>query len=691
MRGGIALSMGVVATGCVVMLLAGLARDARPVPGPIPPPLPVVRPFDPYDSIRTDLDDYTWPLPSSRIVTSTFGEYRRTHYHAGIDISTGDATGFPVVASRDGEVERIRVEANGYGKMLYIRHADGYQTTYAHLRAFAGAIERRARAEQTRAERYPVDILCAPGELRVRKGETVAYSGDTGTGSEHLHFEIRDEHENAVNPFLAPGLRNPDRLPPRFLRLALLPIGIESRIEGSSGPRTFLPHQTGPRAYRIATPIRIVGRAGFAVYVRDRSDGSRFSNGVYRHRLVIDGNEVFDLRLDRVPVSESQQIAFSTARDFPGAGGGRFEKLFVDGLHTLPFYSNPTEGAGEVSAEVLPPGSHSFAITSQDFAGNSAELTGTFIIHRPETVAPSPDRENGGGPTPAVTAETELTPHGIRAALHTGGEFTKIPVVTIEEGGRRRTLPMTLLDLHRAEALVIPDDTFQGYRSLLFQGNVNGAPFKESGGISCYAILPGRRTRIRPVGTELLLECDSCAVFDTTYLQVTQIPSADGPWFELSPEGGLLRDGIAVTLPRFSRSDGKEAIYTRRTATWSLTPGRKLNADGSVSGRLTRWIGDLWLARDTIPPVIHSLRLSNGGSGVPLARFRFSDQLSGVDYQSLATYIDGKFVIPDIDGEHRRAVVPAPTGLTRGSHRLTIRLSDQLGNTSILERRFAVP
>ena len=75
---------------------------------------------------HSDWDDYAWPTEAGRIVTSTFGEYRRSHFHAGIDISSGDVTGYRVVASRSGYVSRIRISPVGYGKMLYIRHPDGF-------------------------------------------------------------------------------------------------------------------------------------------------------------------------------------------------------------------------------------------------------------------------------------------------------------------------------------------------------------------------------------------------------------------------------------------------------------------------------------------------------------------------------------------------------------------------------------
>ena len=78
------------------------------------------------------------------------------------------------LAVRDGEVYKVTIAANGYGKMLYIRHADGYVSTYAHLKGFNERITRAVRAEQLRRGTYPVDMTFAPGEIKVKKGETVA-------------------------------------------------------------------------------------------------------------------------------------------------------------------------------------------------------------------------------------------------------------------------------------------------------------------------------------------------------------------------------------------------------------------------------------------------------------------------------------------------------------------------------------
>src|SRR5713226_3608039 len=40
------------------------------------------------DTLSSSPHDFLWPTDASHTVTSTFGEYRHTHFHSGIDIST---------------------------------------------------------------------------------------------------------------------------------------------------------------------------------------------------------------------------------------------------------------------------------------------------------------------------------------------------------------------------------------------------------------------------------------------------------------------------------------------------------------------------------------------------------------------------------------------------------------------------
>ncbi len=117
-------------------------------------------------------------------MTSGFGMRRHpilgfNRMHQGIDFGAG--TGTPVLAAGDGVVVEAR-PWGGYGNWLRIRHANGWETGYAHLSRYAKGLR--------------------PGQ-HVRQGQLVAYVGTTGmsTGA-HLHYEIWQRGQR-INPVAA--------------------------------------------------------------------------------------------------------------------------------------------------------------------------------------------------------------------------------------------------------------------------------------------------------------------------------------------------------------------------------------------------------------------------------------------------------------------------------------------------------
>jgi murein DD-endopeptidase MepM/ murein hydrolase activator NlpD len=88
--------------------------------------------------------------------------------HLGTDF--GAASGTPVYATADGTVSFAGV-SGGYGNLIRITHANGYETRYAHLSRFAGGIR---------------------SGVRVRQGQEIGYVGATGLATApHLHYELR--------------------------------------------------------------------------------------------------------------------------------------------------------------------------------------------------------------------------------------------------------------------------------------------------------------------------------------------------------------------------------------------------------------------------------------------------------------------------------------------------------------------
>lgn len=111
------------------------------------------------------------PLAFRRI-SSVFGIRRHpilgtVRAHQGTDYAA--ARGTPVRALGDGTVTFAGWKG-GYGRVLEIRHRNGFVTRYGHLNGFAAGIRRGANVSISR---------------------TVAYVGTTGLSSgPHLHFEV---------------------------------------------------------------------------------------------------------------------------------------------------------------------------------------------------------------------------------------------------------------------------------------------------------------------------------------------------------------------------------------------------------------------------------------------------------------------------------------------------------------------
>lgn len=114
---------------------------------------------------------FTWPCPSSKYITSSFGY--RIHpilkywkMHTGVDI--GASTGKDIIAAGSGRV--IKAEPYGaYGNCVMIDHGGGIVTLYGHASK----------------------LCCKAGDV-VARGTKIAEVGMTGTATgPHLHFEVR--------------------------------------------------------------------------------------------------------------------------------------------------------------------------------------------------------------------------------------------------------------------------------------------------------------------------------------------------------------------------------------------------------------------------------------------------------------------------------------------------------------------
>lgn len=129
--------------------------------------------------------------------TSSFCEFRTTHPHGGLDFSTGQKNGVEVIATMDGEVRQVKITYRGYGKALYLYHNNNLLSVYAHLSHFHQSIEEYLKPFYQKSI-YPGTVEINP-PIKFKGGDIIGFSGETGEGYPHLHYELRKDN-NPINP-----------------------------------------------------------------------------------------------------------------------------------------------------------------------------------------------------------------------------------------------------------------------------------------------------------------------------------------------------------------------------------------------------------------------------------------------------------------------------------------------------------
>jgi len=136
-----------------------------------------------YDEKGHEVEGFLLARPVRGARISSYFSKRRWHpilhkwkAHLGIDYAARRGT--PVHAAGSGTISYC-ARMGSYGNLIKIRHADGYETRYAHLKSFRHGIYRGKH---------------------VKKGQIIAYVGTTGRSTgPHLHFELR-KRGRAINP-----------------------------------------------------------------------------------------------------------------------------------------------------------------------------------------------------------------------------------------------------------------------------------------------------------------------------------------------------------------------------------------------------------------------------------------------------------------------------------------------------------
>lgn len=309
------------------------------------------------------------PMKVPLEVSGTFCELRSNHFHFGMDFRTAGMEGLPLYSAAEGYVYRIKVSYFGYGKAVYIKHPNGYITLYGHLKDFSPKIKARVMQEQARQQNFEFDLILEKDEIKLDKGELIAYSGNTGSSQgAHLHFEIRDSTSTiSYNPLLF-GLKVTDTKKPVFTGISIY----ELQSSGSF-VRKDHPVKTGNTGYYFPNGSTIsaggVIRIGFQA--SDKQDATNYRNGIYRVEMFVDEQKKFDLTFDRMAFDDSRYINSYT--DFKEYMKSKtfIQRCFIEPCNRL-YNNNRLLGDGDIIAEAGK--TYQVRLVAYDAAGNASTL-----------------------------------------------------------------------------------------------------------------------------------------------------------------------------------------------------------------------------------------------------------------------------------------------------------------------------
>jgi len=530
------------------------------------------------------------PFDFPILLSGNFGELRSNHFHAGIDFKTQGAEGKAIHAVQDGYISRISISPGGYGNGLYLTHPDGTTTVYGHLLRFPPVISDYIKEEQYKQESFNVNLIFSPDQFPVKRGEIIAWSGNTGSSAgPHLHFEIRDtESQELIDPIIFFKKQIKDSTPPRIQGIMVYSIEGEGVVNGNNKKKELNLAASKRGASSLNGKIEAWGKIGLAVKAYDYMDNTSNIYGVKGITLLLDDEVIFHSCIDRYSLDESRYLnSFTDYADWIDRRSF-YMKSFIEPGNRLRFLNAKDRGYIYINEERT----YQLKYILKDAYDNTTELPIEIHGKVQQIPKPGPDTEHF-----YWYGENKFGAKGIRLAIPQGNL----------------------------------------YSDLYFKYNVRK---------------------------------DSAALADTHMLHNTPVPLHKNARLSLRLQNDPLENKNQYGIVRIRKG---------RTA-WVGGTYRNGWIDGSI-----RELGQYTLGMDTVKPVIVPIDPDlwvNKGQ----ITFRLTDNLSGIKtYQGK---IDGEYVLFEMDNRSVIRYTFDKKRLSRGTHELTLHVTDGCGNEALFSKTF---
>lgn len=555
-------------------------------------------------------------------LSGSMGEIRATHFHGGLDIKTDQREGLSVYAAADGYISRVKMSTYGYGNIIYVTHPNGLTTTYSHLLAFADPLADYVLQKQYEKETFEIELFPDKNLFPVKQGQIIALSGNTGgSGGPHLHFEIRDAEDRLYNPLRWGFKEIIDTTPPDLLGIGIQPLNIHARVNGEFARREFTPKKTNG-VHTLADTVYAHGLIGLELQTIDRYDDTQNRNGTQDVTVFVNGSQVYNHHIDRVPFDLSRQVSQHVNYKVYRQAGRTFQKAYVDDGNDLPLYTAP-QNRGRLN--ILPDSVYLIRLEAKDTYQNTSTLHFVIKGQKPafaqkpngKVSKPQLSYEIIGNILKVNASDTSATPRNVEMVVN-NQRLTLVPSYT------KGAASVSLYDLRAGLPATLE---FCGITTPL----------------DLQAIIPSGQ-EYSFTNRDLSIRFEKESLYDTLYLHTKR----EGDVYTIGDYFIPLHKPVKVTITPSTpvKDKSKAAVYYM-----GLGKGRGMLGGAWEGNSITfsaRAMGKFKVYEDVKAPVIKLLSKSP-----TQIKFRISDDLSGIN--SFRCEVNGKWLL--MKYEHKTATI----------------------------------
>lgn len=327
------------------------------------------------------------PLKGSLFLSGAFGEIRTDHFHSGVDFRTGGKNNVAIFSCEKGFVSRIKISGTGFGKALYIDHPNGYTTVYAHLDRFSDIIEQFIKDEQYQQEQFEVDVYLKPNQIRVERGEQVAWSGNTGSsGGPHLHFEVRRTANQIPINLSFSNIPIVDVIKPSVRGLWIFQL--DSSISTIINNRIPVKLNASEGNIVVSDTLEVFGTIGLALKAYDFINEGSIRCGINGISLTVNGTPWYSFQINEFQFSETRFANSHIDYELRQLEGKRIHKLFIDPNNGFSSYGT-IRNKGRISTKT--DSLYRVKIAVLDSYGNQTTVSLTLkgTLPKPQFIVPS--------------------------------------------------------------------------------------------------------------------------------------------------------------------------------------------------------------------------------------------------------------------------------------------------------------